>query len=523
MTAEEEFVEFAGAVSARLQGMAFLLCGDWHTAEDLVQATLVKVFVSWRRIRRQETAHAYATRTLVNTYLAHKRLRRTGEIPTSELPERAAELPALETRMVVLAALATLPPRGRAVVVLRYWADLSVDQVAAVLGCSPGAVKSQSARALGKLRGVLGDATTNPALTAARRKHEMRQGMPGMDETSLRRLLDSALAGRPPMGPVAHNALRAGRKRRRRRRIQGAAGGAAAAAIIAAAIPATIGIVGHTPGPAAGHRPAGLAGAPKFFAGVTPVGQQAHPATVVNIYRSATGRVAGSIRPPKPYRDFVAVSRLGGDRTYVAAAITRFSAAACTSHLFQFSIDGRGHPSGLTPLSVPEVTTGRMEELVSSADGKELAFTASGCAPGLEIGLINLATQKTTTWIIPHHNHIPVGYGSLSLTADGTLLGFLDGPASGDGPTNAYVFPPIRRLARSCGTPGRCGACPPAFSGWSSATTVHRRTWRRVLARRRSASQRVQHHHRPAGPAGRPAEPPRPRLYGVLRHHGRGR
>ena len=278
--------------------------------------------------------------------------------------------------------------------------------------------------------------------------------MPGMDETSLRRLLDGALAGRPPMGPVAHNALRAGRKLRRRRRIQGAAGGAAALAIIAAAIPATIGIVGHTPGPAAGHRPAGLAGAPKFFAGVTPVGQQAHPATVVNIYRSATGRVAGSIRPPRPYHDFVAVSRLGGDRTYVAAAITRFSAAACTSHLFQFSIDGRGHPSGLTPLSVPEVTTGGMEELVSSADGKELAFTASGCAPGLEIGLINLATQKTTTWIIPHHNHIPVSYGSLSLTADGTRLGFLDGPASGDGPTNAYVLPtdsppgPVMRHAR---------------------------------------------------------------------------
>ena len=119
MTAEEEFVEFAGGISPRLQGMAFLLCGDWHTAEDLVQATLAKVFVSWRRIRRQETAHAYATRTLVNTYLAHKRLKGTGEIPTSELPERAAELPAPETRMVVLAALATLPPKGRAVVVLR--------------------------------------------------------------------------------------------------------------------------------------------------------------------------------------------------------------------------------------------------------------------------------------------------------------------------------------------------------------------------------------------------------------------
>ena len=86
MTAEGEFVEFAGAVSSRLQGMAFLLCGDWHTAEDLVQATLVKVFVSWRRIRAQETAHAYATRTLVNTYLAHKRLRRTGRFPPASFP-----------------------------------------------------------------------------------------------------------------------------------------------------------------------------------------------------------------------------------------------------------------------------------------------------------------------------------------------------------------------------------------------------------------------------------------------------
>src|SRR5262249_10762284 len=139
---------------------AFLLCGDWHTAEDLVQATLVKAFVSWRRIRRQETAHAYATRTLVNAYLAHNRLGRAGESPSSELPARVVERPAPSTRLEVLAGLATLQARGRAVGVLRYWAALGVDQVAAVLGCAPGAVKSQSARALDKLRGVLGDATT---------------------------------------------------------------------------------------------------------------------------------------------------------------------------------------------------------------------------------------------------------------------------------------------------------------------------------------------------------------------------
>jgi hypothetical protein len=258
-----------------------------------------------------------------------------------------------------------------------------------------------------------------------------------MDETSLRRLLDSALAGRPPMGPVAHNALRAGIKLRRRRRIQGAASGVAAAAIIAVTIPATIGILGPTPGPAAGHQ----AGAPKFFAGVAenPL-RQNPPKTVVNIYRSATGRVVGSIRPPKPYHDFVAVSRLGGDRTFVAAVITAFSHTACTSHLFRFSIDGQGHPSGLAPLSVPQVA-GQVAELVSSAGGKALAFTVSGCVPQA-IGMINLATRQTTTWIVPHHGHIPVGFGSLSLTEDGSRLGFVVGsPAGPVGPTNAYVLP----------------------------------------------------------------------------------
>jgi len=162
VTSAEEFIEFATGASPQLQRTAFLLCGDWHTAEDLVQSTLAKVFVSWRRIKRRDAAHAYATRALVNTYLADKRLKRSGEIITDQLPERPAEPQAPELRMVVLQALATLPPRARAVVVLRYWADLSVDQVAAVLGCSPGNVKSQSARALGRLRVLLGDAAAEP-------------------------------------------------------------------------------------------------------------------------------------------------------------------------------------------------------------------------------------------------------------------------------------------------------------------------------------------------------------------------
>jgi RNA polymerase sigma-70 factor (sigma-E family) len=176
VTAETEFTEFAVAMSPRLRRAAFLLCGDWHTAEDLVQTTLTKVFVSWRKIRRADAAHAYAARTLVNTYLTDKRLKRTGEIATDRLPERPVESLAPETRIVVLDALATLAPKGRAVVVLRYWADMSVEQVAAALGCSPGNVKSQSSRALGKLRAVLGDAMTEsgPPGQQSQERHDIR-------------------------------------------------------------------------------------------------------------------------------------------------------------------------------------------------------------------------------------------------------------------------------------------------------------------------------------------------------------
>jgi len=156
VTNATEFAEFASAASPRLRRMAFLMCGNWHTAEDLTQTALAKVFASWPRVRRQEAVHAYTTRTLVNTYLADRRLRRNREVLTDRLPDRPAGGPAPEDRIVVLDALATLPPRSRAVVILRYWADLNVEQTAAVLGCSPGTVKSQTARALSRLRDTLG-------------------------------------------------------------------------------------------------------------------------------------------------------------------------------------------------------------------------------------------------------------------------------------------------------------------------------------------------------------------------------
>jgi RNA polymerase sigma factor (sigma-70 family) len=103
--------------------------------------------------------YGYANRILVNAFLSDRRRRRGRELLTGWLPERPdlAAVAAPEVRMVLFDALATLPPRTR-VVVMRYWADLSVEQVADLLGCSTGNVKSQSARGLDMLRAVLGSA-----------------------------------------------------------------------------------------------------------------------------------------------------------------------------------------------------------------------------------------------------------------------------------------------------------------------------------------------------------------------------
>ncbi len=111
MTAAEEFTEFATGAAPRLRRTAFLLCGNWHTAEDLAQTTLAKMFVSWRRISRHDAVYAYANRTLVNTYLADRRGKRARQLLSGWLPERQAAPQTPELRLVMLDALATLPPK----------------------------------------------------------------------------------------------------------------------------------------------------------------------------------------------------------------------------------------------------------------------------------------------------------------------------------------------------------------------------------------------------------------------------
>jgi RNA polymerase sigma-70 factor (sigma-E family) len=183
---EDEFTQFAEAAAGQLLGTAYLLCGDWHTAEDLVQTTLAKVFASWNRIRARASAPAYARRTLVNTYFVDYRRRRWREVLSGnvhELPGRDVEPPALELRLELTQALATLPPKARAIVVLRYWEDMSIEQVAAHLGCSPGNVKSQSSRSLDKLRRLL-DGSLPEADNPADDHDDIREGRDGRDATT---------------------------------------------------------------------------------------------------------------------------------------------------------------------------------------------------------------------------------------------------------------------------------------------------------------------------------------------------
>ncbi|MEU8259533.1 SigE family RNA polymerase sigma factor [Micromonospora sp. NPDC048999] len=147
-------------VTARLESLrrtAYLLCGDWHTADDLVSTALVKLLRHWRRVSTMDSPDAYVRRTLLRVWLDERRRPWRRESAWAEVPDRAVR-PAADAsvdRVTLLALLAELPPRRRAVLVLRYFCDLSVEETARELGCSPGTVKSQAARAIEMLRGRL--------------------------------------------------------------------------------------------------------------------------------------------------------------------------------------------------------------------------------------------------------------------------------------------------------------------------------------------------------------------------------
>ncbi|ONI79789.1 RNA polymerase subunit sigma-24 [Actinosynnema sp. ALI-1.44] len=159
------FADYFAARSDAMRRTAYLLCGDWHRAEDLVQVAFTKLYLAWKRIAQREAMDAYARQTLVRTFLSERRLgwfrkenvagEHADTVLNTAIPGHGPE-----DRMVLQEALKRVPPGQRAVLVLRYWEDMSVDQTAQVLKCSTGTVKSQAARGLQTLRDLLTDQMT---------------------------------------------------------------------------------------------------------------------------------------------------------------------------------------------------------------------------------------------------------------------------------------------------------------------------------------------------------------------------
>ncbi|GIE87621.1 SigE family RNA polymerase sigma factor [Actinoplanes regularis] len=155
---DEAFAEYFAARSSSMRATAYLLCGDWHRAQDLVQATFIKLYLRWNKVSRQESLDPYVRQVMIRIFIDEGRWgwwRR--ERPHDAPADRPAAPGApVEDRLMLMRALAEVPARQRAVLVLRYWQDLSIEETAAALGVTTGTVKSQAARGLATLRAVIG-------------------------------------------------------------------------------------------------------------------------------------------------------------------------------------------------------------------------------------------------------------------------------------------------------------------------------------------------------------------------------
>lgn len=157
---EQEFAEYFARRQDAVRRTAFLLCGDWHKADDLAQVAFVALHRRWRKIRDRAALDAYVRRTLVRASIDESRRPWRRERFVDDLPEPPPAEEGLDTHVVnremLLEGLRQVPPRQRAVLVLRYFEGLDVAAAAQALGCSEGTVKSQTARGLAALRSVLG-------------------------------------------------------------------------------------------------------------------------------------------------------------------------------------------------------------------------------------------------------------------------------------------------------------------------------------------------------------------------------
>jgi RNA polymerase sigma-70 factor (sigma-E family) len=153
---DDEFTDYVTARMWWLRRLAYLLCQDWQHADDLVQAAITRLYTHWGRAAAVEHTDAYVRTILVREYLGERRSGWARRVSLSaDLPETASVLVDHEGALDLRAALAGLPPRQRATLVLRFYCDLNVDQAARLLGCSTGTVKSQTAKGIGALRRAL--------------------------------------------------------------------------------------------------------------------------------------------------------------------------------------------------------------------------------------------------------------------------------------------------------------------------------------------------------------------------------
>ncbi|MFC9691708.1 SigE family RNA polymerase sigma factor [Kribbella sp. NPDC056951] len=156
MAIDREFEEFTISRQRALFRYAYLLIGDRGLAEDLLQESLTKTYVRWNKLRDSANAEAYTRKVMTNTAIGWFRRRSWHERPSDNLPSGIpARADDTSARIWLWAEVRKLPPQQRAVLVLRYYEDLSQAETAAILGCSEGTVKSQASRALKKLRAGL--------------------------------------------------------------------------------------------------------------------------------------------------------------------------------------------------------------------------------------------------------------------------------------------------------------------------------------------------------------------------------
>jgi RNA polymerase sigma-70 factor (sigma-E family) len=156
---EGAYRDFVAARLAHLRRVAYLVCGDWHAAEDAASTALARLYVAWDRVRDRERIDAYARTMVIRAVLdEHRRPWRRERTPydetirTEPVPDQTSQV---HDRMLLRKALSELPRRRRAVLVLRYFEGLSVEETAEALGCTAGTVKSQTARGLAALRDML--------------------------------------------------------------------------------------------------------------------------------------------------------------------------------------------------------------------------------------------------------------------------------------------------------------------------------------------------------------------------------